>query len=282
MSHRPDKPLYVVATPIGNLKDVTLRAIEVLSDVDLVASEHIRKTRNLLAHYSIKTKVVSYREENAPRVIPRIIKALEAGSSVALVTEAGTPGVSDPGRRLVRKVRDAGFRVVPIPGASAVVAALSVAGVDDPRFVFEGFLPRRSGKRRKRLMELASDSRPLVLFEAPHRLVDCLKDMVATLGDRWCLIAREMTKMHEEIGTGQVSEFIRKFTGSKPVGEFVIVSQGSSDVSPGQVTEAARREAQALVDKGIKKAKAARTIAREYGFKASDLYKILTGESKDS
>jgi 16S rRNA (cytidine1402-2'-O)-methyltransferase len=282
MSNRPDNSLYVVATPIGNLKDITLRALEVLSDVDLVVSEHVTKTRNLLRHHGIKTSVLSYREENAVRAGARVIEALKTGKSVALVTEAGTPGVSDPGRLLVNKARGEGFRVVPVPGASAVVAALSVCGMDDPRFVFEGFLPRRSGKRMKRLMELASDSRSLVLFEAPHRLVDCLQDMLTALGDRSCLIAREMTKMQEEIVKGRISDFIVHFTASRPVGEFVIVCEGSTAVRSGQVTDRAREEAEALIESGVKKAKAARTIARKHGCKAGELYKMLTAEQKDN
>ena len=266
MSHRSDSLLYVIATPIGNLKDITLRALEVLSDVDLVVSEKVKKTRNLLRHHGIKNSVLSYREENAVRATSRVMDALKRGRSVALVAEAGTPGVSDPGRRLVRAARDEGIRVVPVPGPSAVVAALSVSGMDEPRFVFEGFLPRRSGKRRKRLMELAPDSRALVVFEAPHRLVECLNDMLSILGDRLCLIAREMTKMHEEIGTGRLSDFIVQFTKSEPV------------VGTHGVTDRARSDAEALVAAGVKKTKAARMVARKYGCKAGDLYKMLSAE----
>jgi 16S rRNA (cytidine1402-2'-O)-methyltransferase len=282
MSHQQDNFLYVVATPIGNLKDMTFRAVEVLSDVDLIVSEHVRKTRNLLKHYGIKTNVISYREENALRVIPRILEKLEAGSAVALVAEAGTPGVSDPGRRLVNAARRAGFRVIPVPGASAAVAALSVAGTEDPRFVFEGFLPRRSAKRRKRLEELASETRSLVLFESPHRLMRCLEDMLATLGDRTCLVAREITKLHEEIATGRLSQFIGRFKGSKPRGEFVIVCEGSSVGPVSGVTSQAVEEAKALIKHGVKKLKAARITARKYGLRGPDLYEIILAESKDN
>jgi 16S rRNA (cytidine1402-2'-O)-methyltransferase len=281
MPHRRDSLLYVVATPIGNLKDITLRALEILSDVDLIVSEHVKKTRNLLRHHGIKNNVLSYREENADRAGSHVMDELRRGGSVALVAEAGTPGVSDPGRRLVSAARHEGFKVVPVPGASAVVAALSVSGMDDPRFVFEGFLPRRSGKRRKRLMELAPDSRALVLFEAPHRLVECLNDMLATLGDRFCLIAREMTKMHEEIATGRISDFVAQFTESRPLGEFVIVCAGSSAVGPPRVTDRARSDAEALVAKGVKKAKAARMVAKKYGCKAGELYRMLRGEKNN-
>jgi 16S rRNA (cytidine1402-2'-O)-methyltransferase len=282
MSQQQNNVLYVVATPIGNLKDITFRAVEILSDVDLVVSEHVRKTRNLLKHYCIQTKVLSYREENALRVAPQVLEALEAGRAVALVAEAGTPGVSDPGRRLVEAAMKAGFKVVPVPGASAVVAALSVSGMDDPRFAFEGFLPRRSARRRKRLQELVSDTRSLVMFEAPHRLLDCLRDMMTVLGDRRCLVAREITKLHEDIVKARLSTFIERFTESQPRGEFVIVCEGSTAVQVAGVTDSAVEEAKALVRSGMKKHKAARTVARRHGFKASDLYETMMAEARDS
>jgi 16S rRNA (cytidine1402-2'-O)-methyltransferase len=282
MSHQQDSSLYVVATPIGNLKDITFRAVEVLSDVDVVVSEHVRKTRNLMKHYCIKTRVVGYREENALRVIPRVLDVLAGGGSVALVAEAGTPGVSDPGRRLVEAVRRAGFRVVPVPGASALVAALSVSGMDDPRFVFEGFLPRRPSKRRKRLEELVPEIRSLVFFEAPHRLLDCLKDMVAVLGDRRCLVAREITKLHEEITKERLSAFIDRFSSSQPKGEFVIVCEGSTAAPVAGIDDRALQEVKALVKEGIKKHKAARAVARRYGIKADDLYRLMMSDAQDS
>jgi 16S rRNA (cytidine1402-2'-O)-methyltransferase len=282
MSPQLENALFVVATPIGNLKDITLRAIEILSGADLVVSEHVRKTRNLLRHYGVKQNVASYREDNVARMIPSVLRALEEGRAVALVAEAGTPAISDPGRRLVAEARRAGFRVVPVPGASAVAAAVSVAGLDDPRFVFEGFLPRRSGKRRKRLLELAPDPRPLVVFEAPHRLLDCLKDMRSTLGDRTCLVAREMTKLHEEIISGFLSDAIAKFGESAPTGEFVIVIQGSPEGTGGQITPQVVEEAKELAAQGVKKARAARIVARKYGLKARDLYAILTDEQESA
>jgi len=218
--------LFVVATPIGNLKDITFRAIETLTKVDLIASENVRKTRNLLSHHGIKSTVISYREENSRRVIPRIIDALGKGRSVALVTEAGTPGISDPGRHLVEAAWRAGYTVVPVPGASAVVAALSVSGMDEPRYVFEGFLPRKNSKRRQRLRELADDVRQLVFFEAPHRLLKALGDMKDILGDRRCVVAREITKLHEDIEKASISSFIDKYTNRPPKGELVIVCEG--------------------------------------------------------
>jgi 16S rRNA (cytidine1402-2'-O)-methyltransferase len=272
MSHRQENSLYVVATPIGNLRDITFRAVEVLSRVDLVVSEHVRKSRNLLKRYSIETKVLSYREDNALRVIPRILDALGAGKAVA----------SDPGRRLVEAAANAGFRVVPVPGASAVIAAISVSGLDDPRFVFEGFLPRRPAKRRKRLRELASEVRPLVLFEAPHRLLGCLSDMKAVLGDRKCVVAREITKLHEDIARGRISVLIDRFSGSPPRGEFVLVCEGSYEPAVAVVTESALKEAKALVADGMKKHRAAMTVAKRYGLKSGDLYEMLAAGTRDS
>ncbi|MFH1311859.1 MAG: 16S rRNA (cytidine(1402)-2'-O)-methyltransferase [Candidatus Eisenbacteria bacterium] len=227
MAHQQDIVLFVVATPIGNLKDITFRALETLTKADLIASENVRKTRNLLSHHGIKSTVISYREENSRRVIPRIIDALGQGRSVALVTEAGTPGISDPGRQLVEAVWKAGYKIVPVPGASAVVAALSVSGMDEPRYVFEGFLPRKNSKRRRRLRDLADDVRQLVFFEAPHRLLKTLGDMKDILGDRRCVVAREMTKLHEDIEKASISSFIDKYTGRPPKGELVIVCEGT-------------------------------------------------------
>lgn len=227
MPRQQDNVLFVVATPIGNLSDITFRAVETLTKADLIATENVRKTRNLLSHHGIKNNVISYREENSRRVIPRIIDALREGKSVALVAEAGTPGISDPGRQLVEAVWTAGYTVVPIPGASAVVAALSVSGMDEPRYVFEGFLPRKNSKRRRRLRELAGDVRQLVFFEAPHRLLKTLGDMKEILGDRRCVVAREITKLHEDIEKASVSYFIDRYTKKPPKGELVIICEGS-------------------------------------------------------
>ena len=267
--------LYIVATPIGNLEDITLRALNTLKGVDLVLSENVVKTRNLLRHYGIKTRVRSYREANYRRMIPDTIRLLGSGKSVALVAEAGTPGISDPGRRLVAAVRGAGFRVIPVPGASALVSALSVAGIDEPRFVFEGFLPRKRSKRRRRLEEIGRQERTLVVFEAPHRLLDCLADMEEVLGDRQCVIAREISKVYEEIQSGSLSTFITKFTAAVPKGEFVIVVEGGkSDAgwcSRGKILGEARR----LLRKGMRKTQVAKTIAKQYGLKSRDVYDII-------
>jgi 16S rRNA (cytidine1402-2'-O)-methyltransferase len=281
MCHQ-DASLFVVATPIGNLKDITLRALEVLGDVEIVVSENVRKTRNLLDHFGIKTRVRSYREENARRMGGVIVGVLREGKSVALVTEAGTPGVSDPGRLLVRTVRSEGFRVVPVPGASALAAALSVAGMDEQRFAFEGFLPRRSSKRRQRLGELSGDCRALVLFEAPHRLLECLRDVLRTLGDRPSVVCRELTKLHEEVDAGPVSGFIAKYAATRPIGEFVVICGGATEGGSGTGRaedvsfEAAVAEARDLVAGGRKKTEAAKMIEKKYRLPRGELYQALT------
>jgi 16S rRNA (cytidine1402-2'-O)-methyltransferase len=275
MSHHQTNLLYVVATPIGNLEDITLRALNTLEAVDLVLSENVAKTRNLLRHYGIKSRVRSYREANYRRVIPDTIDVLGSGRSVALVAEAGTPGISDPGRRLVAAVRGAGFRVVPVPGASALVSALSVAGIDEPRFIFEGFLPRKRSKRRRRLEEIGRQERALVVFEAPHRLVDCLADIEEVLGDRHCVVAREITKVYEEIQSGSVSTFITKFTAAAPKGEFVIVVEGGVSEAEGVPRDKMLGEAGRLLRKGMRKTQVAKAIAKKYGLKSRDVYDII-------
>ncbi|HIE50463.1 MAG TPA: 16S rRNA (cytidine(1402)-2'-O)-methyltransferase, partial [Armatimonadetes bacterium] len=191
--------LYLCATPIGNLRDVTLRVLETLREVALIAAEDTRTTRKLLAHYDIHTPLVSYHRDNARIRQPRILEALRQGQKVALVTESGTPTISDPGYDLVRAAIAEGFPVVPVPGPSALLAALVVSGLPSDRFVFEGFLPRKGQKRHARLTALRTEPRTIVLFEAPHRLLATLRDLADTLGpDRPVAVARELTKVHEE------------------------------------------------------------------------------------
>jgi len=286
MSHRHANSLFVVATPIGNLEDITLRALDILKHVDLIASENIGKTRNLLKHFGIKTSVTSYREANSKRAIPRLLAKLESGKSVALVSEAGTPGMSDPGRDLVRAVMARGFRVTPIPGASAAIAAVSVSAMEEPQFIFEGFLPRRGSKRRRRLEELSRTGLQLVLFEAPHRLLESLKDMLAILGDRECLVARELTKMHEQVEKAKVSHLIEKFEENSPRGEFVIVCEGGPAaglLSGGEISEdRILEDAGRLEAEGRKKREIAKTLAARYGLKTGQVYAIIVKSSARS
>lgn len=222
--------LYVVATPIGNLEDITLRALKVLREVDLIAAEDTRHTRKLLDRYRIKRRMMSYHEHNERERAERIIKELKSGKNVALVSDSGTPAVSDPGYVLIRRCVEEGIEAIPIPGPSAFLAALSVSGLPVHRFVFEGFLPHKSGKRRNKLRRLAEEEGTIIFYESPHRLLKTLSDMLEILGDRRVVIARELTKVHEEIFRGSIREALERFSTGEPRGEFTILVEGKSSV----------------------------------------------------
>ena len=216
--------LHVVATPIGNLRDVTLRALEVLAAADLIACEDTRVTRKLTDHYGIATPLTPYHDHNAAEARPKLIARLAAGAAVALVSDAGTPLVSDPGFKLVRAAREAGLSVTTLPGASAVLAALTVAGLPTDRFFFEGFLPAKEGQRRSRIAELARIPATLVLFETGPRLAGALADLAAGLGPRDGAICRELTKLHEEVRRGDLATLARDTAGAaEPRGEIILV-----------------------------------------------------------
>ena len=229
--------LYVVATPIGNLEDLTRRAGRVLGEVALIAAEDTRQTRKLLSHLSLSTRTVSYNEHNARQRTPALLDALREGD-VALVTDAGAPGVSDPGAWLVTEAARAGFAVVSVPGPSAVTAALAVSGLPADAFHFLGFLPRTAKARRSALAEASSLQATLVLFEAPHRLRAALADIVETLGDRHISVCREMTKVHEEVFRGTIREAIAYFEA--PRGEFTLVIEGAGGPPPAAPVPAER------------------------------------------
>jgi 16S rRNA (cytidine1402-2'-O)-methyltransferase len=219
----PAGTLFVVATPIGNLEDITLRALRVLRAVDLVAAEDTRRTRSLLHAYGVRAPLVSYFEHNQARRGPELLRRLQGGARIALVTDAGTPGVSDPGFRLVRLCRDAGVSVVPVPGASALVAALSAAGIPADRFVFEGFLPVKPGRRLTRLRELGALERPVVLYESPHRLLATLEAIEAVFGTAEVVLAREVTKRFEEFRRGTASALRAALAAAGVRGEVTLV-----------------------------------------------------------
>ncbi|HZN31675.1 MAG TPA: 16S rRNA (cytidine(1402)-2'-O)-methyltransferase [Xanthobacteraceae bacterium] len=216
--------LHVVATPIGNLRDVTLRALEVLAAADLIACEDTRVTRKLVDHYGIATPLTPYHDHNAAEARPKLIARLAAGAAIALVSDAGTPLVSDPGFKLVRAAREAGLSVTTLPGASAVLAALTVAGLPTDRFFFEGFLPAKEGQRRSRIAELARIPATLVLFETGPRLAGALADLAAGLGPREGAICRELTKLYEEVRSGDLATLARDAAGAaEPRGEIILV-----------------------------------------------------------
>ena len=203
--------LYVVATPIGNLEDISARALRILGEVDLIAAEDTRTTRKLLTRYELRVRMVSLFDANVRRRIPSLLKELDEGKQVALVSEAGTPVISDPGALLVRAAAEAGHTVTPIPGPTAIAALLSVAGMPADKFTFLGFLPRRAGQRRKLIESIAMQSWPTVFYESPYRIIVTLEALRETLGDRNIVIGREMTKLHEEIFRGTLTEAIEHF-----------------------------------------------------------------------
>lgn len=245
--------LYVVATPIGNLRDITLRALETLAGADAILAEDKRVTKTLLSHYGISTPVLSYHEHNAEAMRPELIARLKAGEALALVTDAGTPLVSDPGYRLVTGAIEEGLTVVPLPGASAVLAGLVLAGLPTDRFFFEGFLPARQGERKRRIRELETLPATLVLFEAPHRLAEALADLAEVLGPRPAVVTRELTKKFETAQRGILPDLARHYAEvEQPRGEIVILigagggearPLGDADIDAALTTEMARLSA---------------------------------------
>jgi len=222
--------LYIVSTPIGNLDDITFRAIKILSSVSIIAAEDTRKTKILLDHYNISKPMVSYFDHNERFRSSQLVGKLLAGESVAVVSDAGTPGISDPAYRIVRESIDNGIPVVPIPGPSALLAALVVSGLPTNSFVFEGFLPLKKGRKTK-MESLKSEERTIILYESPHRIVKTLTELQQRLGDREIVVAREISKKFEEFLRGTTSEVLNKLTSSGPRGEFVILIAGNTDPS---------------------------------------------------
>ncbi len=219
--------LYIVSTPIGNMEDITLRALRILKEVDIIAAEDTRHTGLLLKHFGIKNRLESYHDYNKTKKLPFLLNQLVKGNSIAVVSDAGTPGISDPAYNLVKGALEASVPVVSVPGATAVIAGLSVSGLPTDRFVFEGFLPAKKG-RKKRLTSLSTEPRTIILYEAPHRLLRTLSDILEMLGDRSIVICRELTKKFEEILRGSVSEILEIFSSGKIKGEFVLIIKGYS------------------------------------------------------
>ncbi len=231
-THKEPGTLYMVATPIGNLEDITLRAIRILKEVDLIAAEDTRHTRRLLSHFGIHTRLTSYYREKEKERGSELIKRMKAGENVALVSDAGSPGISDPGSVVVQMARDAGIRVIPIPGPSALTAALSVAGFGYSSFLFLGFAPPKTSKRRKLLHSLKSSEHPLVFYESVHRFHHLLHDCLDILGDRKAFMAREISKVYEELQHLSLSELCEQFGSGNNKGEFVLI------IYPGKLTMA--------------------------------------------
>ncbi|MCJ7763644.1 MAG: 16S rRNA (cytidine(1402)-2'-O)-methyltransferase [Dehalococcoidales bacterium] len=262
--------LYVVATPIGNLEDISLRALRTLREVKLIAAEDTRKTRRLLGAYDIKTHVTSYYEQNKRSKLGYIMEQLEEGD-IAIVSEAGVPCISDPGYELIVAASQQGIPVVPIPGASAVTAALSVSGLATDRFTYVGFLPRKSGERRRLLESVASEPGTIVALEAPHRLRQALADIVFVLGDRRVAVCRQLTKMHEEVFRGTVTQAMEYFTG--PRGEFTLVIEGCRDKAQPQLTPDVERQLGEMYLSGAMAKEAVASVAEQTGLSKKELYR---------
>jgi len=252
----------VVATPLGNLQDISQRAIEVLTEVDLVAAEDTRRSRQLLSHFGISVQMESYHDDSGTAKIQGIVEQLVAGRSVALLSDSGTPAVSDPGAKLVRQALDRGVKVVPIPGPSAVTTAFSVAGISASSFLFAGYPPRKPGEKRQFLEQITAHSYPVVLYEAPHRIADTLQLLAEICPQRRIVVGRELTKMHEEIRHGSVAEMTEAISSQEPRGEFTLVLNPAPQPPPSrQVSEEDVQEAvEAMLCAGLSHRDAARII----------------------
>ena len=261
--------LYVVATPIGNLEDISLRALRTLREVKLIAAEDTRKTKRLLTTYDIKTPMTSYHQHNKWTKLDYILSCLEGGD-VALVSEAGTPGMSDPGYELIVAASQRGIPVVPIPGPSVVITALTISGLATEKFTYLGFLPRRAAGRRRLLETVVNEYGTIVVLESPHRLLASLKDILLVLGDRRIAVCRELTKVYEEVFRGRISQAIEHFT--EPRGEFTLVIEGKKEKNKPLLTEDIERQLHQMHLSGVTAKEAIARVAGETGLSKKELY----------
>lgn len=267
--------LYIVGTPIGNLNDITVRALETLKSVDLIAAEDTRHTGKLLHHFQIETRQISCYEHNQSRRIPELIDRLLAGETIAVVTDAGMPGISDPGTELVQACIKAGVPVVPIPGVSACLTALSGSGLPTDRFVFEGFLPTKGKDRQQRLEALRSQCRTMILYESPHRLRQTLTDLMKILGGhRSVVVARELTKLHEEFWRGSLGEAVEYYQQREARGELTIVIAGLEPTTPILSEDIILQELQQLLQQGLSRSQASRQLAQNLSVSRRQIYQL--------
>jgi 16S rRNA (cytidine1402-2'-O)-methyltransferase len=273
--------LYIVATPIGNLEDITLRALRVLKEVDVVAAEDTRHTQILLSHHDIHTPLTSYHEHNEKSKSQELVKRLAQGQNIALVSDAGTPAISDPGFRLGVQAIRAGVRIIPIPGASALIAVLSASGLPTDRFVFEAFLPAKKRQRRERLQTLRDETRTLIFYEAPHRLKDALDDIHELLGNREAVLAREVSKVHEEFLRGPVSELVRALGSGEIRGEVTLIISGSSG-APRVNEDRLQAEIRELKGRGLRVKEIAEVLGEKFGYPKKEIYRLALHGKKVS
>jgi 16S rRNA (cytidine1402-2'-O)-methyltransferase len=269
--------LYVVSTPIGNLEDITYRAVRLLKEADWIACEDTRTTRRLLEHYGIATRTISYHEHNETERAAELIGLIESGETGALVSDAGTPLLSDPGYRIVRAAAEAGVRVEPLPGASAVLAALVVSGLPTDQFRFCGFLPVKQGQRRHVLESVFDETATVIFYEAPHRIVEALEDIAFVMCDRNIVVARELTKMYEEVLRGTAAEIAQTLEARDAIrGEFVVLIEKS--LTPAGESEVPIEDViEALIATGVDRMDAMKTVARERGLSKREVYKLISG-----
>ena len=263
--------LYIVSTPIGNLEDITLRALRILKEVDLIAAEDTRHSLKLLNHFNIRKPLVSYWGEKEKVKAEETLQRLKNGLSVALISDAGTPGISDPGTVLIGRAIAEGIRVVPVPGPSAVITALSLSGFSTEEFTFCGFLPSRGTQRRKVLEGASLEQRTLVFYEAPHRILETIADVAVIMKERAVVVIRELTKLHEEVFRGTAPEVFGSLERSTVAGEYVIILEGRSEKGELHI-EDALREVKELMRRGLGRKEAAKKIGDAYGFSKKELY----------
>jgi 16S rRNA (cytidine1402-2'-O)-methyltransferase len=265
--------LFIVPTPIGNLEDITLRALRVLKEVDLIAAEDTRHTQHLLNHYGIRTSLTSYHEHNEREKAQTLVDRIKNGANIALVSDAGTPAIADPGFRLVAAAIAAGVQIVPLPGAAALATVLSASGLPTDRFLFEGFLPAKKAERRAKLQALREQTATLIFYEAPHRLLDTLNDIRQLLGDRRLVVAREVSKVHEEFLRGAVSGIVDQLADRKVKGEITLVVHGATGdarVSDEQLSTEIRR----LTDEQVGVKEIAELLGERYGLAKREVYRL--------
>jgi 16S rRNA (cytidine1402-2'-O)-methyltransferase len=272
----PSGILYIVASPIGNLEDITLRALRVLKEVDLIAAEDTRHTKKLLARYGIATPLTSYHQHNEKTKSAFLVQRLSSGCRLALISDAGTPTVSDPGFRLVQGAIQAGIPVVPIPGPSALTAVLSASGLPTQRFIFEGFLPARKAQRREKLRSLREEQRSLLFYEVPHRVEESLQDLLEVLGDREMVLGREMTKLHEEFIRGRVSELVAQAKIKEWRGEMTLVVEGKRDRDKDRDRDRdLRSEIKKLQKEGMRVKEIAEVLGERFSLSKREVYRLV-------